>query len=162
MTGNGAMMSEWKLREEMCEVGRRVYNKGFAAANDGNIPAANVIATGDAWQLALNASPSYVMLDPYLSTTGPFLWYGTNANNNPVPATPDEYHPSIYGAYLSALVLYGQITGQDPAALGSSESAAAALGISGALAMQLQGTAHTQVYSGSTAYTSMPNPCSIT
>src|SRR4051794_8558505 len=31
------MMSEWKLREEMCEVGRRVYAKGFAAANDGNI-----------------------------------------------------------------------------------------------------------------------------
>ena len=31
------MMSEWKLREEMCEVGRRIYNKGFAAANDGNI-----------------------------------------------------------------------------------------------------------------------------
>jgi L-fuculose-phosphate aldolase len=29
--------NEWKLREEMCEVGRRVYNKGFAAANDGNI-----------------------------------------------------------------------------------------------------------------------------
>lgn len=30
-------MSEWKLREEMCEVGRRLYAKGFAAANDGNI-----------------------------------------------------------------------------------------------------------------------------
>ena len=31
------MMSEWKLREQMCEIGRRVYAKGFAAANDGNI-----------------------------------------------------------------------------------------------------------------------------
>ncbi len=30
-------VNEWKLREEMCEVGRRIYNKGFAAANDGNI-----------------------------------------------------------------------------------------------------------------------------
>ncbi len=30
-------MNEWKLREEMCEIGRRIYNKGFAAANDGNI-----------------------------------------------------------------------------------------------------------------------------
>lgn len=30
-------VNEWKLREEMCEIGRRVYNKGFAAANDGNI-----------------------------------------------------------------------------------------------------------------------------
>jgi L-fuculose-phosphate aldolase len=36
MAGNGTL-SEWKLREEMCEVGRRVYAKGFAAANDGNI-----------------------------------------------------------------------------------------------------------------------------
>src|SRR5215210_9422072 len=36
MAGNG-IMNEWKLREEMCEVGRRVYAKGFAAANDGNI-----------------------------------------------------------------------------------------------------------------------------
>ena len=32
-----AVMNEWKLREQMCEIGRRVYNKGFAAANDGNI-----------------------------------------------------------------------------------------------------------------------------
>jgi L-fuculose-phosphate aldolase len=31
------LMSEWKLRELMCEIGRRVYAKGFAAANDGNI-----------------------------------------------------------------------------------------------------------------------------
>jgi L-fuculose-phosphate aldolase len=37
MVSNGSMTSEWKLREEMCEVGRRVYAKGFAAANDGNI-----------------------------------------------------------------------------------------------------------------------------
>ena len=37
MAANGSMMSEWKLREQMCEIGRRVYAKGFAAANDGNI-----------------------------------------------------------------------------------------------------------------------------
>ena len=37
MSSNGAVMNEWKLREQMCEIGRRVYNKGFAAANDGNI-----------------------------------------------------------------------------------------------------------------------------
>jgi L-fuculose-phosphate aldolase len=35
--GGTSATSEWKLREEMCEVGRRLYNKGFAAANDGNI-----------------------------------------------------------------------------------------------------------------------------
>jgi L-fuculose-phosphate aldolase len=26
-----------KMKQEMCEIGRRIYNKGFAAANDGNI-----------------------------------------------------------------------------------------------------------------------------
>ena len=30
-------MNLHKLKEEICEIGRRVYNKGFAAANDGNI-----------------------------------------------------------------------------------------------------------------------------
>jgi L-fuculose-phosphate aldolase len=33
----GSVTGEWKLREQMCEIGRRVYAKGFAAANDGNI-----------------------------------------------------------------------------------------------------------------------------
>src|SRR5439155_19483050 len=31
------MMNEFKLKEQICEIGRRVYAKGFAAANDGNI-----------------------------------------------------------------------------------------------------------------------------
>src|SRR5712672_686334 len=30
-------MNEYKIKEQMCEIGRRVYAKGFAAANDGNI-----------------------------------------------------------------------------------------------------------------------------
>ncbi|HCS52111.1 MAG TPA: aldolase [Planctomycetaceae bacterium] len=30
-------MNDRKLKEQICEIGRRVYNKGFAAANDGNI-----------------------------------------------------------------------------------------------------------------------------
>jgi L-fuculose-phosphate aldolase len=31
------MNNEYKLKEQICEIGRRLYNKGFAAANDGNI-----------------------------------------------------------------------------------------------------------------------------
>lgn len=31
------MVNEFKIKQEICEVGRRLYNKGFAAANDGNI-----------------------------------------------------------------------------------------------------------------------------
>lgn len=30
-------MNEYKLKEQMCEIGRRLYAKGFAAANDGNL-----------------------------------------------------------------------------------------------------------------------------
>src|SRR3954453_10721961 len=30
-------VSEFKLKEQICEIGRRLYNRGFAAANDGNI-----------------------------------------------------------------------------------------------------------------------------
>jgi L-fuculose-phosphate aldolase len=31
------MLTEHKIKEQICEIGRRVYAKGFAAANDGNI-----------------------------------------------------------------------------------------------------------------------------
>src|SRR6476646_11472721 len=31
------MINEYKLKEQICDIGRRVYAKGFAAANDGNI-----------------------------------------------------------------------------------------------------------------------------
>ena len=31
------MMNAFKVKQDICEIGRRLYNKGFAAANDGNI-----------------------------------------------------------------------------------------------------------------------------
>ncbi len=31
------MMNEWKLKEEICRIGRRLYERNFVAANDGNI-----------------------------------------------------------------------------------------------------------------------------
>ena len=31
------MINEWKVREEICSVGRRLYEKNFVVANDGNI-----------------------------------------------------------------------------------------------------------------------------
>ena len=30
------MKSELEIKQEMCEIGRRVYNRGMVAANDGN------------------------------------------------------------------------------------------------------------------------------
>jgi L-fuculose-phosphate aldolase len=35
--GSDVATNEWELRELMCEIGRRIYHRGFAAANDGNI-----------------------------------------------------------------------------------------------------------------------------
>ncbi len=31
------MVNEFKIKQDICEIGRRIYAKGFAAANDGNI-----------------------------------------------------------------------------------------------------------------------------
>lgn len=31
------MVSEYEIKKEICEIGRRIYNKGMVAANDGNI-----------------------------------------------------------------------------------------------------------------------------
>ena len=31
------MINAHKIKQDICEMGRRLYNKGFAAANDGNI-----------------------------------------------------------------------------------------------------------------------------
>jgi hypothetical protein len=42
----------------------------------------------------------------------------------------DGFHPSKYGSYLSALTLFGTLTGRNPAQFGHTELAAAELGIS--------------------------------
>ncbi|MEL7266371.1 MAG: class II aldolase/adducin family protein, partial [Planctomycetota bacterium] len=31
------MMNVYKIKQDICDIGRRIYNRGFAAANDGNI-----------------------------------------------------------------------------------------------------------------------------
>ena len=33
------MTSDWNLRKELCEIGRRVYDRGLVAGTDGNISA---------------------------------------------------------------------------------------------------------------------------
>jgi len=131
-----------------------------AMLNDGKI--ADVAAAGDAWLAAINAG--IVSANPYTTTTGNFLWYGCNTVNSPVITCPDEMHPSIYGAYLSTLVLFYRITGVDPRTLGGSELAAAALGISSTMAVSLQQQAYTQVTTGTSApiNQTVTNPCTVT
>lgn len=57
----------------------------------------------------------------------------------------DQYHASVYGYYLEALVVFGRITGVDPLTLGKGESAADELGLSPAQAIALQRVAHDQL-----------------
>jgi hypothetical protein len=105
----------------------------------------NVALTGDAWVSAIDAR--IAVRDPYLANNPTFevdLW-----DSNPLDAcctTPIGYHPSTYGAYLSALVLFyeiAQVSPQsllaefDPADRRHHASAAHALGISPDIAWKL-------------------------
>lgn len=76
------------------------------------------------------------------------------AMRNPYEPTPrqvdlwwfeDQFHSSKHGSYLSALVMFGALTGIDPASFGASEKAAADLGIQPREAMQLQRVAARQL-----------------
>lgn len=106
-----------------------------AAQQDGNI--AGIAPAGDAWVNAWAAN--IANSNPFTGTANtPVLWYGLNQVNDPQISNPDYLHPSIYGAYLNGLVLFQQITGTDVRTFGQQEKAAAALGISGTIAVQLQ------------------------
>jgi hypothetical protein len=57
----------------------------------------------------------------------------------------DYLHASRYGSYLSALVIFGKLTGISPASFGASEQAAADLGIDPGDAVRLQQVAADQL-----------------
>lgn len=57
----------------------------------------------------------------------------------------DGTHASTYGSYLSALTLFGTLTGEDPAMFGGAETAAMELGISAFDAVALQRIASLQL-----------------
>ncbi len=57
----------------------------------------------------------------------------------------DGLHASKYGSYLSALVLFGELTGLDPAQFGDDEIAALDLGIDARSALLLQRVASDQL-----------------
>jgi hypothetical protein len=102
-------------------------------AHDGHF--AGLAPAGDAWMRAIHAGVAEA--DPTHPEAGKINLWG-----------PDSYHPSIYGAYLNALVLFDQITGKDSRALGAQEKAAAELGIAPGIATTLQRIAFEQVEEG--------------
>jgi hypothetical protein len=136
------------------------YHDAYAAAasQDGHI--AGIAPVGDAFALAWTlgvANP-----DPYGgSAPGVPLSFGYQAGSEPKttdnPTDPGFHHPSIYGAYLSGLVLFQEITGHDVRSLGDAESAAASLGIPATVAVQLQSTAWQVVTNQSTGLTNPAN-----
>ena len=71
--------------------------------------------------------------------------------NDPTPRSfdlwwhEDQFHPSGHGAYLSGLVMFGALTGIDPASFSANERAAKALGITALQATQLQWVASQQL-----------------
>lgn len=107
---------------------------------------AGVAPVGDAFQRAVNGG--LATSNPYASdalTDGRIdLWWD------------DSLHASKWGSYLSALTLFGTITGTDPRLLGINERAASDLGISQADARVLQ-----QVASEQLGFTEVPETASI-
>jgi hypothetical protein len=103
----------------------------LAVANSGLLK--GVIPVGQAWTRAMEAGIADP--NPYdgLTFGKVDLW------------TYDQYHASAHGYYLEALVIFGSVTGLDPAVLGEREKSADDLGISPEQAKALQQVAHSEL-----------------
>jgi hypothetical protein len=121
---------------------------GLAASDSGF---AGVVPVGDAFQRAVEQG--LALGGGFYRTDGTYaeptdgkidLWW------------LDRTHPSKYGAYLSALTLFGTLAGIDPCSLGASEQAAADLGIAPAEAMKLQRVAAEQLYAAGVTLRRIP------
>ncbi len=101
---------------------------------------AGVVPVGDAFQRAVNQG--LVLGSGFYGSDGTFLEPGNGTINL---WWLDRTHASKYGSYLSALTLFGSLTGLDPLSLGAAEIAAADLGISPDAALLLQRVASEQL-----------------
>jgi hypothetical protein len=117
---------------------------GFNAAYP-NLSHLNVALAGDAWVTAINSG--LAQLNPFLANepAGQIdLW--DSDLYLACCTTPVGYHPSLYGDYLNALMLFGEITGVNPETLVAewdtsnplySNSASLALGVDPQIAQLL-------------------------
>lgn len=117
--------------ESMTEELRIAYER--AGTQAGNID--GIAPVGEAFLRAVQSG--IATRDPYaadaLSDNLIDLWFD------------DAFHPSKYGSYLSALTLFGTLTGLNPAMFGADEFAARELGISATDAVALQRVAALQL-----------------
>jgi len=138
------LMSTWSRADQVYRPGSPWSGKPIETmANDLRFAAdrvrkasrdiAGVLPVGQAWNRAIASGVADP--DPYdgVAFGQVDLW------------TYDHYHASIYGYYLEALVVFGQVTGVDPRTLGKDERAADDLGISKEQAVALQRIASDQL-----------------
>ena len=123
------------LEEMTAEMAAQVVQIRDFAAADGSAGITAIIPTGEAFLRAVQsgvATRDMYALDA--ETDGRVdLWFN------------DGTHPSKWGSYLSALTVFGSVTGLDPLSLGPNEIAAADLGISRDDAVRLQRIASEQL-----------------
>lgn len=55
------MKSDYEIKKEICEIGKRIYNKGFVAANDGNITVK--VKDNEFWATPTGVSKGYMTPD---------------------------------------------------------------------------------------------------
>ncbi len=112
------------------------YEQAFAQARaDGTPGFAAIAPVGQAFLRAVQsgAATRNMWADDALTDGLIDLWFD------------DGTHASTQGSYLSALVLFGTLTGLDPAKMGAGEIAARELGIGGDSALLLQRVASEQL-----------------
>ena len=119
---------------ESIDVMGRDLHDGYCRVFRENGHFKGVAAAGDAWMAAIHSG--IALANPAHAEAGQVNLWGA-----------DSYHPSVYGAYLNALVLVKQLTGKDPRALGAKEQAASDLGIAPDVAATLQRLAAEQKHS---------------
>jgi hypothetical protein len=118
----------------------------FAAKLAANPKLAGVIPVGDAFQRAVD--DRIAKGDAFYNSEGTYAAYEPSDKIN---LWWDDYlHASRHGSYLSALVVFGTLTGISPASFGASEKAAADLGINPGDAVRLQRVAADQLAASGT------------
>lgn len=112
-------------------MGNQLHDAYFGEfAREGHL--AGVAPAGDAWLRAI--ASGIAEANPYAPESGKLnLW------------AVDNNHPSAWGAYLNACVIFETVTGRDPRTLGAAERAAASLSITGDQARTLQRLAYETV-----------------
>ena len=121
-----------------------------AAANPKNF--AGVIPVGDAFQRALDVGVA--KSDGFYTADG---IYAIDRPDDKINLWWIDYlHASKYGSYLSALTIFGTLTGVSPESFGASDKAAADLGINPGDALRLQQVAAAQLHEDGVELTFIP------